>query len=863
MATLAQLNVRLGFLFDDKSLKSVERSLRTTGKRLADIGSEMTAAISVPMLGLGAAAIKSAGDIESLTLALKSQLGSAGEAAKELQLLTEAAKNPGLGVEQAVRGSVRLQGVKLSAEEARSVLVQMGNAIAATGGSAQELDAVTRQFAQMISKGRVLQEDVSVLSENMPGLADLMQRAFGTTNVEAIRAMGISGKEFVLQITKAAETIPRVEGGIKNSIGNALDSLKQSAAKVGLALNEAFNITGALESVSAALLSVAQAFASLDPETQKFILTLAGIVIAIGPVLKAYGALKLFGSQVVSAWRDLVGGAKSLIAWLGQLRAAFLALNATIQAFLIVGLAAALFAIADQMGAFSKQLSNAEKAQQLVNSVTKDATASIEGERAKVGALVAVINDNTKSLQEKKSALAQLKQISPQYFGDLDIEKGKISDVTIAMNAYIRSLERSAIVKQATDEIARLSTELANVKDNSDPTALQYLTNAVKTLAFGPLAAATGGFQKFNENTKAFNEIDIREATNQKIDALRKLVAENIDLAAVTEDTTKKTYANADALKEAERKATLLKEVLSDIQVEKDLQELTGAFDLSEVLDKTGKGIQRLLDGGFSKYSEAVQKLTAEYKALNNEISSGAAVKVDTANLPIPAATSVSSQNAAPALPTLNLKGPAEEAAVVLENLSPKFQQLAADIGLGESALVGLNEGMAAVASVAGSAFEELAGSALGVSGAYTRMGAAALAAAAKIMKAALASTLATAIKDSFARSGNPLIGIAIAGVAVAAVNALFGRITQSLSKVPTYAKGTPYHKGGMAIVGELGPEMVELPAGSKVHTNSATNRMISNMSGYNVQVSGAFRLQGTELIAAIERTNAKNNRMR
>jgi len=45
----------------------------------------------------------------------------------------------------------------------------------------------------------------------------------------------------------------------------------------------------------------------------------------------------------------------------------------------------------------------------------------------------------------------------------------------------------------------------------------------------------------------------------------------------------------------------------------------------------------------------------------------------------------------------------------------------------------------------------------------------------------------------------------------------------------PAYAFGTDYHPGGMAMVGEIGREMVQLPQGSKVFTNSETNSILNN----------------------------------
>ncbi|MEG1686641.1 MAG: hypothetical protein RR276_02025 [Angelakisella sp.] len=40
--------------------------------------------------------------------------------------------------------------------------------------------------------------------------------------------------------------------------------------------------------------------------------------------------------------------------------------------------------------------------------------------------------------------------------------------------------------------------------------------------------------------------------------------------------------------------------------------------------------------------------------------------------------------------------------------------------------------------------------------------------------------------------------------------------------RIPTHAKGTAFHPGGLAIVGEQGPELVDLPRGSKVYPNGS-----------------------------------------
>ncbi len=103
------------------------------------------------------------------------------------------------------------------------------------------------------------------------------------------------------------------------------------------------------------------------------------------------------------------------------------------------------------------------------------------------------------------------------------------------------------------------------------------------------------------------------------------------------------------------------------------------------------------------------------------------------------------------------------------------------------------------------------------------------------------------------------IIGVALAIAAlVTAINYLIGRgeemtkfsknMSDMVSQVNTsvsgagmrgYAVGTKYHPGGPALVGEEGPEIVDLPRGSRVHTAQETRQML-NGSGdtYILQVN-------------------------
>jgi tape measure domain-containing protein len=838
-------------LFDEKSLGRISGQLKRAGAQFQRIGSDLTLSLTAPLGALGIGAIKAAGDIESLTLALKSNLGSAEAAEKELAALTIAARNPGLGLEQAVRGSVRLQNVGFSAEQARDTLIELANAVAAGGGAAVELDSVTRQLSQITSKGRILQEDISVISENMPGLAGLMQKAFGTQSVDAIRAMGIGGKEFVVAITEAAKELPRVESGIKNNIANVMDELKQSSAKFGLAINKAFDISGTIGKLSDFVLRLATGFENLNPVVQKTILAIAGAAIAIGPLLKAYGSLLQVGGLVVSGFKSLVVGLGNVTAAAGRAVVAFRAMDAAMKATVIFAIIGAVALLAAAYSDYAGKLSVAEQAQASVTSVQQSALASISQEKVKVETLVGAINDNTRSLTEKKAALEELKKISPEYFGQLTIEKDKIVGLTAAMGEYIKSLEKAAIVKQATEEIARLSTSLTDLSEASDPTALQYATNALKTLALGPLAIAAGGFQNLNEQTREFNKADLQNATEAKIVALRKLISENITLS---EKTAVATTATKDLGEQSKTFASILKDVAAEVEKAKFFGEDVEAAKV----DALRKGIERLIDEGVKPASKEIQYLKREIDAL-------AQAKVPEDIIAPKTGSAISLGSLALPDPSKLIKDTPFADPTAYENMLDIFERLSAGVtSFGDawkSAFEIVQESGELGNTVLFTMSDAIAQAAASGADSFAKLGEAALASGAKVVRAWIQQGVAAAVAKALSSlpfPANIAAGAIAGGLAAAAFTKAIGKIG-----IKGFARGTKNAPGGMALVGEQGPELINLPRGSQVFPTPQTNQMLNNMGGGDTVLGGEFMVRGTDLVLVLERAQKRNERFR
>lgn len=313
----SKLNVQLGLDISafERAIIRASNKMEQFGKRMEGIGRELTTRLSLPLAGVGAAAVAAFADFERLSLGLNAVMGSAEAAEAEMARLQESAKLPGLGFQEAVRGSIRLQAVGLSADEARGTLEAFGAAIAATGGSAQNLDSVQYQLTQMISKNRILQEDFGILQENVPLLGKAVQNAFGTANIEKIRATGISAEEFNRRIVAALQALPEVQkaaGGLGNAFDNFRDSLNFSLVALGETINESLNLEGILNAVSNAVQGLVNLFKSLSPTTQKVIVVIAAVAAAIGPLLFAIGAVTKIIPLLVAGFTALKGAAVAL-----------------------------------------------------------------------------------------------------------------------------------------------------------------------------------------------------------------------------------------------------------------------------------------------------------------------------------------------------------------------------------------------------------------------------------------------------------------------------------------------------------------------------------------------------------------------
>jgi len=357
MANAAQLNLKLGIDVSSLSreLGKVESRMTKFGSQMQNIGSTMTQSITLPLLGVGAASLKAFADMEKLENGLIAIMGTSEGAKEELDKLRKVAENPGLALPQVVQASASLQSVGMSADAARETITQFGNAVARSGGGAEQFSGVTLALSQISAVGKVTQEDLNQIKERLPEFARVMKEEFGTVTAEGIRAIGVSSEEFITRSVSALAKLERAQGGLGNTFDNLKDNVTASLAEFGKAINESLNLQAVAESLSKYIQGLVDGFKALNPETQGFIVKAALVAASIGPIIFIVGKL-------ISTYGALAGASKLIVQAIGNISKAFKYLAANPTILIVTASIAAIGAIAlyvyDNWKAFTDNFKN-------------------------------------------------------------------------------------------------------------------------------------------------------------------------------------------------------------------------------------------------------------------------------------------------------------------------------------------------------------------------------------------------------------------------------------------------------------------------------------------------------------------------
>ena len=219
-----------------------------------------TAAVSRQFAGAIQAQIRvqidAAANLERLRVGLVSTTGSITAATAQYQRLVEVSRLPGINIENSLRATIQLQSLRKSGEEATEVIREFGNALALSGTAPRELNQVINAIRQMSGEGKILQEDIAIITTRVARLVPILQDAFGGPRAKDVReffdALGVDESEqadrFLRIVLDRLAELPRAGETAANAIENLGDTTQRVQAAIGANfLPIVREATGALE----------------------------------------------------------------------------------------------------------------------------------------------------------------------------------------------------------------------------------------------------------------------------------------------------------------------------------------------------------------------------------------------------------------------------------------------------------------------------------------------------------------------------------------------------------------------------------------------------------------------------------------
>ena len=439
MPVLSNLIVRIGASTDDfdKKINASLGKMKRFASEVSQVGQSLSIGLSAPLFGVGTAALKAASEMQGLSNGLTATMKSTSLAAAEMERLKQVAKLPGIGLEDAVKGSIRLQILGTSADESRRIMMELGNALATVGGGREDFAEVIRQLSQLGATGKVTKENLDPIIERIPQIAAIIKEKFGAAALgdpaKTFEKLGISSQQFIRIVTDELAKGERAAGGMKNSFENLRDAAKQTAAAFGESLKPSaefvlreFLIPGVDKAKS-----MADAFNTLDDGTKKLAVSMAALGAAIPLALVAFGTV---------AEKALAAGQAALKVWsvLGKIGAA-----AGTTAGGLVGLAAGFAGISAAVGGLLYPLLGTKTATENLDKAAKDSKATMD-------ALSKTYRDNLVAQGQLDASTTSA------YDGLLNYTRG-LKQTQKAVEAATPSVKAA---KQAVDELANAYTRL-------------------------------------------------------------------------------------------------------------------------------------------------------------------------------------------------------------------------------------------------------------------------------------------------------------------------------------------------------------------------------------------------------------------
>lgn len=304
-----------------KQLEKIGTSFEALGNTISKVGSTLTKTITAPIAALATAGVTYNTQIEKYTTAFETFLGSAEKAEEVVANIKKDAAATPFDTQTLVSSNQMLVSTGESAENARDVILSLGNAIAATGGGNAELSRMAVNLQQIKNAGKATALDIKQFAYAGIDVYGILAKATGKTTQE-VKDMDVTYEDLVRALKMASS-----EGG---KYAGAMDKISQTTSGQFSILKAnlqdllgqmAQSLMPTIKSIAQWVNNLTQRFSKLSDEQKANITKMLLFAAGVGPVLTIIG--KLFTtigkvSTKISSFASMMAKAKNGVGGLGK-----------------------------------------------------------------------------------------------------------------------------------------------------------------------------------------------------------------------------------------------------------------------------------------------------------------------------------------------------------------------------------------------------------------------------------------------------------------------------------------------------------------------------------------------------------------
>ena len=299
-----------------QQLQEVGNQMKEVGGKITDTGKDLSMKLTAPIVALGTVGINYNAQMEQYRTMFTTLTGSAEEADRVIQQLQADAQKSPFDSASLIQANQYLISAGVSADEARTMINSLGDAVSATGGGSAELERMAQNLQQIKNVGKASSQDIKQFANAGINIYGLLAESTGKS-IEQVKEMDVTYEELTKAFQMASSEGGKYYGAMEaqgQTLNGSLSATKESIQMLLGSITESAMpvIVQVLQKVQ----EVINYLMNLDDGTKQMILTIATIVATMGPALVIIGKIVSGIGSVLGAVGSIHGAITTLFGWI-------------------------------------------------------------------------------------------------------------------------------------------------------------------------------------------------------------------------------------------------------------------------------------------------------------------------------------------------------------------------------------------------------------------------------------------------------------------------------------------------------------------------------------------------------------------